>query len=199
VSSSLRSQQPTPHVRFDGGRSSEIQIGARLVAASKSNQPVAAIAGATAQVVSFFTSGGNPVVGTLAGFAVDQRVADLQALWRNFAALEDGRTFSPFGGAPLSLEDIRARRTVATLPVTLIRRDAGGGEARVPLGRIELRAVVLASLLTSDAPRDDGIPVFSTGLDLNGSALQVVVAGRPGAIALWDALDPQGTLPGSWS
>jgi hypothetical protein len=184
-----------PASRLGGGG---IQIGARQVAASKSDPPVAAIAGATAQVVSFFTSGGNPVVGALAGFAVDQRVADLQGLWRNFAALNDGQTFSPFGEALLSVEDIRAGRTVATLPVTLMRRDAGGtDETRVPLGKIELRAVAFASLLTSDAPRNDGIPVFSTGLDLNGSALQVVVAGRPGALALWDALDPAGTLPGS--
>jgi hypothetical protein len=174
-----------------------IAIGARQVVAGKSDPPIAAIAGATAKVVSFFTSGANPVVGTLAGFAVDQRVADLQALWRNFAALDDTSTFSPFGGADLTLDDIRARRTVATLPVTLIRRDAGGAETHVPLGRIELRAVAFASLLSSDPTRDNGIPTFSTGLDLNGSALQVVVAGRPGAVALWDALDPLNTLPGS--
>jgi len=174
-----------------------IKIGARHVVAGNSDPPIAAIAGATAKVVSFFTSGANPVVGTLASFAVDQRVADLQALWRNFAGLDDTSTFSPFGGNDLTLDDIRAGRTLATLPVILIRRDADGAETRVPLGLIELRAVALASLLSSDAPRDDGIPTFSTGLDLNGSALQVVVAGRPGAVALWDALDPPNTLPGS--
>jgi hypothetical protein len=174
-----------------------IKISARQVVAGKSDPPIAAIAGATAKVVSFFTYGANPVVGTLAGFAVDQRVADLQALWRNFAALDDTSTFSPFGGTDLTLDDIRAGRTVATLPVILIRRDAWGAETRVPLGRIELRAVALASLLSSDAPRDDGIPTFSTGLDLNGSALKVVVAGRPGAVGLWEALDPPNTLTGS--
>ena len=90
-----------------------IAIGARQVVAGKSDPPIAEIAGATAKVVSFFTYGANPVVGTLAGFAVDQRVTDLQTLWRNFAALDDTSTFSPFGGTNLSLDDIRAGRTVA--------------------------------------------------------------------------------------
>ena len=171
-----------------------IAIGARHVSAGKSNPPIAEIASATAHVVSFFTSGGNPVVGSLAGFAADKRVRDLQTVWQNFGTLADGRTFSPFNGAPLTLQDIRAGRTVADLPVTLIRTRDG---ARVPLGKIELRAVALASLLSSDPTHDDGIPVFRPEFDLNGNSLKVMVPGNRQALALWDALDPPDTPPGS--
>jgi hypothetical protein len=171
------------------GTTGDVAIGARQVEASRPNPPVAAIAGATAQAMDFFTFGSNPIVGTLTDFTADRHIATLQGLWRNFSASEANTEFSPFGDGPLTLDDIRAGRTISILPITLIRTGLFGTDTPVRLGQIELRAVVLASLLTIDT-RDDGVPFFQTGLDLN---LPVQTAGRPAAVPLWDALDAPGT------